>query len=104
MQIEQYSDKIIELGKSCGLTNSQIQVAMQRVQPGTNAKFQDFLEVIAETLHKFETENDKEYFMNFVAKDLTKFIREIKWKKKILLLKQKCILQKTGNLFFGDWF
>lgn len=78
MQIEQFTDKIVELGKSCGLSNIQIQAAMEKIQPSTNAKFQEFLSVIAETLHKFETENDKKHFMNFVATDLTNFIREIR--------------------------
>ena len=64
MQIEQFTDKIVELGKSCGLSNLQIQQAMEKIQPSTNSKF--------------ETENDKNHFMNFVATDLTNFIREIR--------------------------
>lgn len=78
MQIEQFTDKIVELGKSCGLSNLQIQQAMEKIQPSTNSKFQEFLNTVAETLHKFETENDKNHFMNFVATDLTNFIREMR--------------------------
>lgn len=78
MQIEKFTEEIVKLGTSCGLSNMQIQAAMEKIQPSTNAKFQNFLSVIAETLHKFETENDKTHFMNFVSTHLTNFIREIR--------------------------
>ncbi|MBQ3674025.1 MAG: hypothetical protein IJM31_01340 [Campylobacter sp.] len=78
MQIEQFTDKIVELGKSCGLSNLQIQQAMEKIQPSTNSKFQEFLNTVAENLHKFETDKDRELFMNFIAIDLANFIREIR--------------------------
>lgn len=77
MQVEKVEQKIVDFAKKCGLSDTQI---AQTFNLGANqtAKFEEFLPLLAETLHQFETENDKELFMNFISNNLMNLIKELK--------------------------